>query len=230
MDRFIFCAVLCTCNLAMAQSSEATQNLAQLKLLAEDFLKQQTSSYPGSIEISTAQFDSRLKLPECNDPSPFLTPGSRVIGKVTVGIRCTTPKRWNIFLAAQIKVSSDYYVTSKQISPGQTILASDILKVSGELSSLPAGVITNPEQIIGKSLSNSLASGSVIKLDAVKAFPFIQQGQSVKIVSAGPGFQVTTDGIALNSANEGQVARAKTISGQVLSGVAKLAGVIEINY
>ncbi|MFZ6748387.1 flagellar basal body P-ring formation chaperone FlgA [Undibacterium sp. Ren11W] len=230
MEKLIFCLMLCACNLAIAQNSEATQDLVQLKLLAEDFLKQQTLSYPGLIDISTTQIDRRLKLPACDNPRPFLPSGSRIVGKVNVGIRCTTPKPWSIYLAAQIKVSGDYYVTAKQISQGQAILPTDILKVSGELSTLPAGAITNPEQVVGKSLSNSLASGSIVRLDAIKTTPIIQQGQSVKIISAGPGFQVTTDGVALNSAHEGQVARAKTISGQVLSGVAKLAGSIEINY
>jgi flagella basal body P-ring formation protein FlgA len=230
MNKFIICLLLSACNLAQAQSTDTTQDLAQLRSLAEDFLKQQTLSYPGSISISTTQLDSRLKLPKCTNPLPFLQKGSRLVGKVSVGIRCTTPKPWSIYLAAQIMVSGNYYVTAKQISQGQVILASDILKVSGDLSTLPAGAITNPEQIIGKSISNSIASGSILKLDAVRTIPVIQQGQNVKIISVGPGFQVATDGVALNNASEGQLTRAKTLSGQVLSGVAKGNGIIEINY
>lgn len=230
MNKFIVCMLLGACNLTLAQNTGPTQDLALLKLLAEEFLRQQTLNYPGEVSVNTLQLDHRLKLPACSNPLPFLPAGSRLLGKVNVGIRCTTPKPWSIYLGAQIKASGSYYVSAKQVSQGQIILPSDILKVSGELSTLPVGAITNPDQIIGKTLNNSLASGSILKLDAIKTTPVIQQGQNVKIISAGPGFQVATDGIALNNASEGQIARAKTISGQVLSGLAKATGVIEIIF
>ena len=58
----------------------------------------------------------------------------------------------------------------------------------------------------------SVASGSVLRLDALKNIPVVQQGQSVRVVSSGPGFQVATDAQALSNAGEGQIARAKTAS------------------
>ena len=56
------------------------------------------------------------------------------------------------------------------------------------------------------------------------------QGQSVKLVSQGPGFKVSSDGRAINNALEGQIAQVRSASGQVISGVARAGGIIEVNY
>jgi flagella basal body P-ring formation protein FlgA len=58
----------------------------------------------------------------------------------------------------------------------------------------------------------------------------VQQGQSVKVVSRGPGFLVTADGKAVTNAADGQVAQARLASGQTLSGIARPGGIIEIGY
>jgi len=56
----------------------------------------------------------------------------------------------------------------------------------------------------------------------------VQQGQNVILHAAGRGFRVTAEGKALNNAQEGQVAQARTASGQTVSGIARPSGVVEI--
>jgi flagella basal body P-ring formation protein FlgA len=58
----------------------------------------------------------------------------------------------------------------------------------------------------------------------------VQQNQTVKVVSRGPGFQVTNEGRALNNAQEGQVVQVRLGNGQVVSGLAKAGGVVEIGF
>lgn len=230
MKNIISLFLLGISQLALAQTDSRIQDPIELHRIAEEFLRVQTSGHPGKVEITTGQIDNRLKLPACLDLSAFLPQGSKPWGKITLGIRCSAPKPWTIYLSAQVKVAGDYYVAAKPLLQGQIITANDISKVNGDLSTLPVGVVTNPAQIIGRTLGASLTSGSVLRLEALKAALAVQQGQSVRVTSAGPGFQVTTDGVALNNANEGQIAKAKTLSGQVISGIARAGGIIEINY
>lgn len=230
MKKIITLFLLGISQLALAQADIQIQDPIELRRVAEDFLRLQTTGHLGKVDITTGQIDSRLKLPACLNLSAFLPQGSKTWGKITLGIRCTVPKPWTIYLSAQVKVSGDYYVAATPLLQGQIITANDISKVSGDLSTLPVGVITNPAQIIGRSLATSLTSGSVLRMEALKASLAVQQGQSVRVTSTGPGFQVTTDGLALNNANEGQIAKAKTLSGQVVSGIARIGGIIEINY
>ena len=212
------------------QSAPQFQDTNELRTAAEAFLSTQTQNFSGQASITVGKIDNRLKLPACDNVSPFLMPGSKPWGKITMGIRCATPSSWIIYVSAQISVMVDYYVAATPLSSGQLISATDIRKVNGDLTSLPIGAITNPSQAIGRALNISLTSGSVLRTDAIKSTLAIQQGQSIKVISTGPGFQVSTEAMALNNANEGQIAKAKTISGQMISGIARTGGIIDISY
>jgi flagella basal body P-ring formation protein FlgA len=56
----------------------------------------------------------------------------------------------------------------------------------------------------------------------------VQQGQSVKMQSSGPGFSVSSEGKALNNAAAGQLVQVRTNSGQTVSGIARPGGIVEV--
>jgi flagella basal body P-ring formation protein FlgA len=58
----------------------------------------------------------------------------------------------------------------------------------------------------------------------------VLQNQAVKVVSKGPGFQVANDGRALNNGVEGQVVQVRLGNGQIVSGIARNGGVVEVTY
>lgn len=227
----IFLLVLTSAlNQAQAQTTAAMQDHEIIRKLATDFLNQQARTQPGESTVTMGQVDKRLNLAACQSPTAFLPNGSKAWGKITVGVRCTAPVNWVIYLQANVQITSEYYVASRALSQGQLITADDMSKIKGDISNLPAGIITNPEQVIGKSLQSSISSGTPLRQELLRSPAVVQQGQSVRVVSNGPGFQVATDAQALNNAAEGQVAKAKTSSGQTVSGIAKAGGVIEITY
>ena len=116
------------------------------------------------------------------------------------------------------------------LAQGQTISASDITRIRGDMSSLPSGVITEEAQVVGRVANMSLRAGTPLRMDAIRNQRVVQQGQSVRVVSIGPGFQISTEARAMTNANEGQMAQARTPAGQVVSGIAKAGGILEINY
>lgn len=193
----------------------------------EKFLRLQINNIEGDSEITVKPVDSRLKLQACADLNTFLPPGSKVWGKVTVGLRCLTPKPWTIYVAAQVRVFGEYYVTKNAIQAGQIMTEQDLVKIRGELSNQAPGTVTKLEQAIGKTMIAAYPAGTSVRQDMFKLIPIIQQGQTVKIVSQGIGFRVSNDAIALNNAAEGQLTRAKTNSGQLVSGIARTGGIIE---
>jgi flagella basal body P-ring formation protein FlgA len=56
----------------------------------------------------------------------------------------------------------------------------------------------------------------------------VTQGQTVQLISEGQGFKLRSEGQAMNNAATGQPAQVKVPSGQVISGVAKSNGVVEV--
>ena len=216
-------------NAATAQTP-VRQDPGMLRENVEQFLRVQTAGLPGQVDITVGSVDARTNLAACAAPEAFLPNGSRLWGKTTVGMRCREPAPWTIYISATVKVTADYVVTAAPLAQGQMIGLKDLAKVKGDLTTLPQGIITDPSQAIGRTAAISLPAGTPLRIDSLRSQQAVLQGQMVRVVSTGPGFQVSTEARALNNATEGQVAQARTASGQVISGVAKAGGVVEVTY
>ena len=206
------------------------QDTAALRHVVEQFLRVQASGLPGDVNIQVGQIDNRTNLAACAAPEAFLPKGSRVWGKTTVGVRCTTPSPWTIYVGATVQVIGEYVVTAAPLAQGQTIGPNDVVRIKGDLTALPNGIITDASQAVGRTVISSLTAGIPLRNDALRAQQAVQQGQTVRLVSNGPGFSISAEAKALNNAAEGQVAQARTASGQVVSGVARAGGVVEVAY
>ena len=93
---------------------------------------------------------------------------------------------------------------------------------------LPAGVLTEPAQAIGRKLSGSLRAGMPLRIDALREPPAVQQGQQVALVVVGPGFRVSSAGTTLGKAPEGKVVQVRTASGSVITGIVRPGPVVEV--
>jgi flagella basal body P-ring formation protein FlgA len=195
-----------------------------------NFLHVQTQGLPGQVSYSIGQVDSRTQTRPCSTFEPFLPSGNRLWGKTTVGVRCLAPSPWTIYVPVHINVSGNYLIAARAVEPGQLLVADDITVRSGDLGSLPANIITAPSQALGKTAKNRITAGQPLRSDFLLAPWAVQQGQSVKLVSKGTGFSVSSEGKALNNASDGQVAQVRTNSGQTVSGIARLGGVVEVSF
>lgn len=215
---------------AFAQNPAARQNPAAIRSAVEQFLTVQTAGLPGQVSIQVGSLDPRLNVAACAALQPFLPAGSRAWGKTTVGVRCSEPVNWTLYVQASIQVMANYVATAAPLAQGQAITARDIVTMRGNLAALPAGIITDPSQAIGRTLNISLIAGMPLRQDALRQQQAVLQGQMVRLVTSGPGFQVSSEARALNNAAEGQVVQARTHSGQVISGIAKAGGILEVAF
>jgi len=209
--------------------AEPKQDHDKIRQIATEYLQQISTAQPGVANIAVNQVDDRLNLAQCQTMVPFLPTGSKAWGKTTVGVRCTAPSTWTIYLRANVQITAEYYVAAHSLSKGQILAIEDLSKIKGEISNLPVGFISNPDQAIGKAIQSSVSSGTLLRVDTLKSPAVVQQGQTVRVISIGNGFQVGTDAQAINNASEGQIAKARTANGVTLSGIAKAGGIIEIS-
>ena len=228
-----FTALFSLCSIGLfpsvLQAAEQKQDLEQVRQEAEHFLTKETTGLPGIVKIKIGAIDSRLNLANCVALEAFTPPGSKLWGKTTVGIRCAAPQPWTMYVTGTVQVWSDYFITSHTIAQGQLITDSDISKLNGDLTALPNGLITQADQAVGRIAAVSLFSGLPLRQDVLKTQQMIVQGQTIQLMSNGTGFKVSTEAQALNNANSGQLVRVKTASGQVITGLAKAAGLVEVN-
>lgn len=223
MSMFLVCT-------ASAQTAGGREDGSSIRSAVEQFLRLQTVGLPGTVTLTVGQVDQRLRLPACASLESFIPPGSKPWGKTTVGVRCAAPVPWTVYVQATVRVMGAYVAAQSSLTQGQTISTGDVTTAYGDLTSLPAGVVLNPSQAIGRVVALSIPSGSPVRADALRVQPVVQQGQTVRLVSSGLGFEVSAEAKALTNASEGQVAQARTPSGQLVSGVAKAGGIIEVPH
>ena len=215
--------------LAQAQNA-GRQTPEALRASVEQFLQVQSNGLPGKVTITVGAVDPRLNLAACPAPQAFMAPGSRAWGKTTVGVRCTAPSSWTIYLQANVAVVGDYVASAVPLAQGQAIDASQLVTMQGDLAALPAGIATDMAQVVGASTNISLPPGTPMRLDTLRRKPVVMQGQLVRVVSSGNGFQVASEGRAIGSAGDGQTVQVRTQSGQQISGVARPGGMVEVAF
>lgn len=213
-----------------AVSQSAKQNLAVIKTKIIDFLETQTLGYPGKVRVHAGAIDPNLRLAQCPDVQVFLPTGSRAWGKTSVGVRCSAPSVWTIYVQATVNVMAQYLVAASPLAQGSVVTSQDVLFESGDLTQLPAGVFTDINQATGRIVSNSMTAGTVLRKDMLKSPPAVQRGQTVIVTSIGKGFTVSAEGQAMGNASEGQVVQVKVTSGQLISGVARNGGQVEVGF
>jgi flagella basal body P-ring formation protein FlgA len=225
-----FTALLLAAPLALAQTPAPRQNLAALPHVVEQYLRTQAAGLPGEVKVSVGQLDQRVSLPACPAPEAFQQPGARAWGKTTVGVRCTAPTAWTIYVQAQVSVLADYVAAAVPLAQGQPIDQSQLVVLKGDIAAMPNGIITDVSQAVGSSPLVSLPSGTPLRLDTLKRRPVVQQGQAVRLVSNGSNFSVSSEAKSLGNAAEGQVVQVRTGAGGVVSGTARAGGVVEVAF
>ena len=222
------CALTLIACAGVTFAQPAMQALPAIYKAVEDHLRAPASHLPPDAIVRVGRVDDRLALPACAALNTFNPPGARAWGHTTVGVRCDGPLQWQIHVPAQIIVNGIYLTTSRALGAGHAITAADLTPASADIAQLPAGVATQLEQVLGKTMANSLAAGQPLRLDALRAPLVVQQGQAVKLITRGAGFQVSAEGQALGSASDGQLTQARLPSGQIVSGVARAGAIIEV--
>lgn len=215
---------------AVATNQVGRQDLSILKLKIVDFLNTQTIGYPGKVSVNAGAIDPHLRLAQCPEPQVFLPKGSRAWGKTSVGVRCNAPSAWTIYVQASVNVSAQYLVAAAPLAQGRVVTSQDLIFETGDLTQLPAGIFTEMDQAVGRLVNVSMHAGTVIRLEMLKIPPVVQQGQTVSITTIGRGFRVSAEGKAITKANEGQLVQVKVASGQVVTGIARQGGLIEVGF
>ncbi|TDQ89911.1 flagellar basal body P-ring formation chaperone FlgA [Paraburkholderia silvatlantica] len=203
------------------------QDGESIRAAALAFLQQQSAGLPGRVSITVAPVFPR-GLAACTSLEPFMPPGARTYGHTTVGVRCIGAKPWTLYVSARIAVDVTYYVASRQIGAGEALSAADFMPRAGDLANLPQTIVTDPRQATGAVALARIAAGLPLRTDMLRSAASVVIGQTVKVIAVGSNFTISAEGSALNNAEPGQQVRVRTSGGQIISGVVKDAGTVQV--
>lgn len=189
-----------------------------------------TSDKALRFEVQVGALDPRLKLASCQRIEPYLPPGIRLWGKARIGLRCTQgAKPWNVYLPVTVRVFGQALVAALPLPAGATLREDDLRLAEVDFAEDNAPVVINPALAVGRVLNRPLIAGRSLRQTDLKARMWFAAGDSVKVLASGPGFSVAGSGQALTPGIEGQTARVRTDSGQVLTGTPVGTRVVELS-
>ena len=170
------------------------------------------------IEVQVGRLDPRLKLAPCARIEPYLPPGAPLWGTTRIGLRCTQgAKRWNVSLPLTVHVYARAAVVNANLGAGTVLDAGQVGEAEVDLGAAPATALRDPALAVGRTLARNLNAGAALHLADLKARQYFAAGETVRVVALGSGWQVVTEGQAMNAGVEGQTARVRTESGRILN-------------
>lgn len=187
-----------------------------LQAIARDWLESEAWALDPQARITVNPPAATTPLPACPAPQPFLPPGKRPWGKVLVGVRCTEPTPWTVYLAARVTVPGTYVVTRHPLRAAVPVTADDLELRAGDLAALPDDIHTEVAAIVGQVPRRALAAHQPVRARHLQRPPLIQSGQTVTLVLDGAGFTVHGAGVALNAAAAGETVRVRLENGKTV--------------
>ncbi len=189
------------------------------------FVRAHTSGIAGRVDIQIDTPEARLRSLACASFEPFLPAGARLWGRATIGVRCAGGGA-TVFVAVRIRVFAPAVVAVRPLAAGQ-ILSADDLRVEETEVSQP-GFLSRVEQAAGQRLSVAVNAGFPVKQEMIRQRQVVTQGDTVKLRIAGPGFEITAEGIASSHAIDGQSVQVRLESGRIVTGTARPGRVVEV--
>jgi flagella basal body P-ring formation protein FlgA len=182
------------------------------------------------VEVEVGRLDPRLRLAPCDRVEPYLPPGMRLWGRSRIGLRCAAgTKRWNVYLPVIVKVFGRAVAARTALAAGTTLAAHDLAEgAEVDLAAERGSPIGQVSALIGRTVARDVPAGAALRAAHLVPRRWFGAGESVRIVAAGPGWQIAGAGVALAPGLEGAIVRVRTESGRIVSGRAAGPGRIEV--
>jgi flagella basal body P-ring formation protein FlgA len=172
------------------------------------------------VDIQVGQLDARLRLAPCQRVEPYLPPSTRLWGKTRIGLRCVEgPSHWNVFLPITVRIYGQALVATVPMAVGSVVAGADVTQAEVDLAEDASMAMMDAKLVIGRTVARAVNAGQSLRLAHLKPRQWFAAGETVTVVTLGPGFSVAGLGQALTPGMEGQTARVKTESGRVLTGM-----------
>jgi flagella basal body P-ring formation protein FlgA len=194
-------------------------------------LVQQTAQRlaPSGAQVSATlgTLERRLNPAPCRQAEPFLPRSAPPWGRTRVGLRCTAGAAWTLYLPVQVQVVAEALAVRTAVPAGSVLSAADLTVQMLDWSARPQPPLTDPAQALGRKLQRAATPGVPLLAADLQVQRWFAAGDTVKVRSAGAGFAVATEGVALNEGRDGQRVRVQL---PARSGTGRSAGPVLQGY
>lgn len=240
--------VLCACGTALnahgagengeaengkGKNNSASEMLENIRQTATRFaIRQVDDTHLHAVTANAATLDPRLQLRLCSVPLeafPTGNPAQRV--RMTVGVRCTAPNPWTLYVPVHISAMTDVVYTRRAFARGESPAAADLEVRRVALDKLPNGHVRSINQLSQMELVRPLQSGTALTLNAFTSRDMVRQGQEVVIIAEGSGVQVRMAGKAMKNGSSGELIPVRNNnSGRTIEATVLSDGTVRVNW
>jgi flagella basal body P-ring formation protein FlgA len=208
----------------------AAQSVDSVRAAAVSWL-QQNRGLPGSRMVAEADpLDTRLHLADCPAPLESSLPGNRPLGaRASVTVHCPVAGGWTVRVPVRVKIFTQVLVTSRPLTRGDGIGASDVHAEERDVASLAYGYVSGLDQVDGRSLARPINAGTVLTPGMLAGRRAVRIGDSVSMEATVDGVTIRADGVAMGAGDTGTRLKVRNASsGKVLDAVVKGPGTVAV--
>ena len=225
------CAGLCAAVFPLAAEA-SWQSLKSIESAALAHVNKANIEEGSRIETRIGSLDQRLRLAACSKPletfdtSPVTTQAIR-----TVGVRCSHPKPWKLYVPVRTVVYKSVAVSNHPLSKGSKVTSVDVRMEERAVNQLNGRYLTDLAGLQGKVLKRNVQGDTVIDQGALDQENVIQRGQSVTLVARNEQLQVRMRGEALAEAALNERVQVRNLSSQrIVEGVVASRQIVVVDY
>jgi len=213
-----------------ASATGTVQALDDIRAAVRRFVVERMASADVPTRVEVGQLDPRLRLSPCGTRlEAFFPSGIPRIGNMTVGVRCTEPSRWSLYVPVTARRYRQVLVAARPLTLGESLTARDLVVEERDEAKLIGGFFTAPEQVVGKRVVRSLGAGQALIPDAVAAPMLVRRGQRVVLTAHTAGMDVQVQGEALNDGAAGDRVSVRNLgSKRVVEGEVTAQGTVQV--
>jgi flagella basal body P-ring formation protein FlgA len=183
-----------------------------------------------NIDARAQALDARLQLAPCGHALETFSAPGRGAGRTTVGVRCTLPKPWTLYVPVQVKASLQTVVLREAMPRGSVLSSADLAVSLRPAETLYGEHLSSVAAATGKQLRRDLKAGAPLRLSMLTDPQAIARGQSTQLLSVVNNIEVVMNGTALSGGSAGDTIKVRNnTSGRQLEGVVTLDGRVRVN-
>ncbi|CRY26201.1 flagellar basal body P-ring formation chaperone FlgA [Yersinia enterocolitica] len=209
--------------LLLSQAATHQAMAADLSVQVNQFFQQQYPDKESQVKVVIKTPQNQW--PQCDMPEITLPANARPWGNISLSVRCDGVRR---FIQTQVQVSGHYAVAARQLAAGEKMTLQDIKMKQGRLDTLPPGALLEPNFAQGAVSLRQINAGQPLTRNMLRRLWIIKAGQDVQVLALGEGFNVNSDGKAMNNAAIQDNVRVRMASGQIVNGTVADDGTVHI--
>ena len=163
-----------------------------------DFVRNRLPWAPEEVRIRDVRAKGDVIVP-AGDVHLEVEPPRRadLLGRVSLPVRISVDGRLvqRVWVAGEVLVRTRVWVLDRPVRRGHVLAAADLRQVEVDLGSVPAGIVREVREVVGKRARRSIRGRVPIRRDWLERVPLVRRGDVVTLKAESGAVLVTTVGV-----------------------------------